>query len=117
MKVKEESENIGLKLNIHKSKIIASGPITSWQIDGWENNGNSYRLYCGGWGWGAAGKLKITPDDDCCHETKRHLLLGRRALSQLDSILKSIHNALPTKGHLVKIILFPVAMHGYERGL
>ena len=79
MKVKEESKKVGLILNIQKTKILASGPITSWQVDG-GNNGNSERLYFGG--------SKITADSDCCHEIKRHLLLGGKAITNLDSMLK-----------------------------
>ena len=102
MKVKDESEKVGLKLNIQKTKIMASGPITSWQIDG-----NSERFYF----WGGS---KITADGDCSHEIKRHLLLGRKAMINLDSILKSRDITLPTKAHLVKAMVFPVVMYGYE---
>ena len=90
MKVKKESEKVGLKLNIQKTKIMASGPITSWQIDG-GNNGNSDRLFLGS---------KITADGDCSHEIKRHLLLGRKVMTNLESTLKSRNIALPTKVHL-----------------
>ena len=102
LKVKEESEKVGLKLNIQKTKIMASGPITSWQI-----NGNSERLYFG-------GGSKITADGDCSHEIKSHLLLGRKAMTNLDDILKSRDITLPTKVHLVKAMAFPVVMYGCE---
>ena len=101
MKVKEESEKVGLKLNIQKTKIMASGPITSW-----ENSGNSGRLYFLG--------SKITADGDCSHEIKRRLLLGRRVMPNLDSILKSQDITLPTKVHLVKAMVFPVVMYRCE---
>ena len=101
MKVKEESEKVGLKLNIQKTKIMASGPITSW-----ENSGNSGRLYFLG--------SKITADGDCSHEIKRRLLLGRKVMTNLDSILKSRDIALPTKVRLVKAMVFPVVMYGCE---
>ena len=104
MKVKEESEKVGLKLNIQKTTIMASDPITSWQIDG-GNNGNSAFTFLGS---------KITADGDCSHETKRHLLLGRNAMTKLDSILKSRDIILPTKVHLVKAMVFPVVMYGCE---
>ena len=107
MKVKEESEKVGLKLSIWKTKIMASGPITFWQID-WGNNGNSDRLYFGG--------FKTTADVNCSHEIKRHLLLGRKAMTNLDSILKSRDITLPTKGCLVKALVFPVVMYGCESG-
>ena len=106
MKVKEESEKVGLKLNIEKTKIMASGPITSWQIDG-GNNGNSDRLFI-------LGGSKITTDGDCCLEIKRCLLLGRKAMTNLDRILKSRDIALPTKVHLVKALVLPVVMYGCE---
>ena len=96
-KVKEESEKVGLKLNIQKTKIMASGPVTSRQIDG-GNSGNSDRLYFGG--------SKITADGDCSHEIKRHLLLGRKAMTNLDSILKSRDITLPTKVRLLKAMVF-----------
>ena len=100
MKVKEESEKVGLKLNIQKTKIMASGPIPSWQIDG-----ETVRdLIFGG--------SKITADGDCSHEIKRHLLLGRKAMTNLDSILKSRDITLPTKVHLIKAMVFPVVMYG-----
>ena len=89
MKVKEESEKVGLKLNIQKTKIMASGPITPRQIDGWGKSRNSVRLYF----WGS----KITADGDCSHEIKRHLLLGRKVMTNLDSIFKSRDITLPTK--------------------
>ena len=105
MKVKEESENPGLKLNIQKTKIMASGHISSWQKDR-ENNGNSDRLYFLG--------SKITADDDCSHEIKRSLLLGRKLMTNLDNILKSRDITLPTKVRLVKAMVFPVVMYGCE---
>ena len=104
MKVKEESEKVGLKLNIQKTMFMASSPITSWQIDG--DSGNSERLYFGG--------SKITADGDCSHEIKRCLLLERKAMTNLSSILRSRDNALPTKVHLVKAMVFPVVMYGCE---
>ena len=100
MKAKEESEKAGLKLNIQKTKIMASGPITSWQIDG--ETVESERLYL--------GVSKITADGDCSHEIKRYLLLGRGVMTNLDSILKSRDIILPTKVHLVKATVFPVVM-------
>ena len=102
MKVQEESEKVGLKLNIQKTKIMASSPITSW----WGNNGNSDRLYFGG--------FKITVDGDCSHEIKRHLLLGRKAMTNLDSILKSRDITLTSKVHIVQAMGFLVDMCGYE---
>ena len=105
MKVKEESEKVGLKLDIQKTKIMASGPITSWQIDG-ETVETVSRLYFLG--------SKITADGDCSHEIKRCLLLGRKAMPSLDSILKSRDITLPTKVRLVKAVVFPVVMYGYE---
>ena len=99
MKVKEESEKVGLKLNIQKTKITATGPITSWQI--------TVRDFIF---WGS----KITADGDCSHEIKRRLLLGRKAMTNLDSILKSRNITLPTKVHLVKAMVFPVVMYGCE---
>ena len=101
MKVKEESEKVGLKLNIPKTKIMASGPITSWEIDG-----ETVRLYFGG--------SKITADGDCSHEIKRHLLLGRKVMMNLVSILKSRDITSPTKVRLVKAMVFPVVMYGCE---
>ena len=104
MKVKEESEKVGLKLNIQKTKIMASGPITSWEIDG--ETVESVRLYFFG--------SKITADGDCSHEIKRRLLLGRKVMTNLDSILKSRDITLPTKVCLVKAMVFPVVMYGCE---
>ena len=103
MKVKEESEKVGLKLNIQKTKIMASSPITSWQIDG-ETMETVRDFILGG--------SKITADGDCSHKIKRHLLLGRKAVTNLDSILKSRDSALPTKLHLVNAMVFPVVMYG-----
>ena len=105
MKVKEESEKVGLKLNIHKTKVMASGPITSWQIDG-EIMETVRDFILGG--------FKITADSDCTHETKRCLLLGRKAMTNLDSILKSRVITLPTKVHIVKVMVFAVVMYGCE---
>ena len=105
MKVKEESEKVGLKLNIQKTKIMASGPITSWQIDG-ETVETVSDFILGG--------SKITADGDCSHEIKRRLLLGRKARTKPDSILKSRDITLPTKVHLVKAMLLPVVMYGCE---
>ena len=102
MKVKEESEKVGLNLNIQKTKIMASGPITSWQIDGETVADFIF--------WGS----KITADGDCSHEIKRHLLLGRKVMTNLDSILKSRDITLPIKVHLVKAMIFPVVMYGCE---
>ena len=102
MKVKEESEKVGLKFNIQKTKIMASGPITSWQIDG--ETVADFIL----------GSSKITAYGDCSHEMKRHLLLERKAITNLDSILKSRDITLPTKVHLVKAMVFPVVMYGCE---
>ena len=106
MKVKVESEKFGLKLNIQKTKIMASGPITSWG-NRWGNSGNSVRLYFG-------GGSKITADGDCSHEIKRYFLLGRKVMSNLDSILKNRDITLPTKVHLVKAMVFPIVMYGCE---
>ena len=103
MKMKEESERVDLKLNIQKTKIMASGPITSWQIDG--ETMETVRDFIL---WGS----KVTADGDCSHEIKRHLLLGRKAMTNLDSILKSREITLPTKVHLVKAMVFPVVMYG-----
>ena len=108
MKVKEESEKVGLKLNIQKNKIMASGPITSWRIDGETVETVSDFIFFG------EGGSKITADDDCSHEIKRHLLLGRKVMPNLDSILKSRDITLPTKVHLVKAMVFPVVMYGCE---
>ena len=105
MKVRVESEKVGLKLNIQKTKIMASGPITSWQIDG-ETVETMSDFNLGG--------SKITADGDCSHEIKRHLLLGRKIMTNLDSILKSRDITLPTKVHLVKAMVFPVVMYGCE---
>ena len=102
MKVKEESEKVGLKLNIQKTKIMVSGPITSWQIDG-ETVAD---FICLG--------SKITVDGDCSHEIRRCLLLGRKVMTNLDSIFKSRDITLPTKVHLVKAMVFPVVMYGCE---
>ena len=104
MKVKEESENVGLKLNIQKTKIVASGPITSWQMDG-ETVETVSDFF-----WGS----KITADGDCSHEIKRGLLLGRKVMTNLDSIFKSRDITLSTKVRLVKAVVFPVVMYGCE---
>ena len=106
MKVKEESEKVGLKLNIQKTKIMASGPITSWQIDG-ETMETVTDLILGG--------SKITANGDCSHETKRRLLLGRKVITNLDNILKNRDITLPTKFRLVKAMVFPVVRYGCER--
>ena len=102
MKLKKESEKVGLKLNIQKTKIMASSPITSWQMDG-----ETVRdfIFLGS---------KITADGDCSHEIKRRLVLGRNVMTNLDSIFKSRDITLPTKVHLVKAMVFPVVMYGYE---
>ena len=105
MKVKEESEKVGLKLNIQKTKIMASGPITSWQIDGETVETVTDFIFLGS---------KITADDNCSHEIKRCLLLGRKVMTNLDSILKSRDITLPTKVHLVKTMVFPVVKYGCE---
>ena len=105
MKVKEESEKVGLKLNIQKTKIMASGPITSWQIDG-EKMETVRDFILGG--------SKITADGDYSHEIKRHLLLGKKSMTNLDSILKSRDITLPTKVHLVKAMVFPIVMLDYK---
>ena len=105
MKVKEESEKVGLKLNIQKTKIMASGPITSWQIDGERVETVSDFIF---------GGSKITADGDCSHETKTCLLFGRKIMTNLDSIFKSRLVALPTKVHLVKAMVFLVVMYGCE---
>ena len=105
MKVKEESEKVGLKLNIQKTKIMTSGPITSWQIDG-ETKETVSDFILGG--------SKITADGDSSHEIKRRLLLGRKAMTNLDSILKSRDITLPKKVHLVRAMVFPVVMYGCE---
>ena len=106
MKVKGESEKVGLKLNIQKTQIMMSGPMTSWQVDGQTMETVRDFVF-----WGC----KITADGDCSHETKRHLLLGRKVMTNLDSILKSRDITLPTKVCLVKAMVFPVVMHGCER--
>ena len=103
MKVKEESKKVDLKLNIQITKIMASGPITSWQIDGETVETVADFIF---------GGSKITPDGDCSHEIKRHLLFGRKVMTNLDSILKSRDITLPTKVHLVKAMVFPVVMYG-----
>ena len=105
MKVKEESEKAGLKLNIQKMKIMASGPITSWELDGETVETGSDFIF-----WGS----KITEDGDFSHEIKRHLLLGRKVMTNLDSIFKTRDITLPTKVRLVKAIVFPVVMYGCE---
>ena len=105
MKVKGESEKVGLKLNIQKNKIMASSPITSWQID--RETKETVREFIF---WGS----KVTADDDCSHEIKRHLLLGRKAMTNPDSILKSRDITLPIKVCLVKAMVFPVVMYGCE---
>ena len=105
MKVKEENEKVGLKLNIQKTKIMASGPTTSWEIDGETMETVSNFIFLGS---------KITADGDCSHEIKRRLLLGRKVMTNRDSILKSRDITLPTKFRLVKVMLFPVVMYGCE---
>ena len=105
MKVKEESEKVGLKLNIQKTKIMASGPITSWQIDGETMETVTDLIFLGS---------KITADGDCSHEIKRHLLLGRKAMTNLDSLLKNRDITLSSKIHLVKATVFPVVVYGCE---
>ena len=105
MKVKEESEKVGLKLSIQKTKIMASCPITSWQIDGETVETVAGFIFLGS---------KITADGDCSHEIRRHFLLGKKAMTNPDSILKSRDITLPTKVHLVKAIVFPVVMYGCE---
>ena len=104
MKVKEKSEEVGLKLNIQKTKIIASGPITSWETDGETVETVADYFFCS----------KITADGDCSHEIKRPLLLGRKVMTNLDSMLKSRDITLPRKVHLVKAMVFPVVMYGCE---
>ena len=106
MKVKEESEKVGLKLSIQKTKIMASGPITSWEIDGETVKTVTDFIFLGS---------KITVDSDCSHEIKRCLLLGRKAMTNLGSILKNRDITLPTKIHLVKAMVFPVVKYGCER--
>ena len=105
MKVKEESEKAGLKLNIQKTKIMASGPITSWQIDGETMETVTDFIFL---------DSRITADSDCSREIKRHLLLGRKAMTNIDSILKSRDIILPTKVCIVKAMVFPVAMYGCD---
>ena len=105
MKMKEESKNVGLKLNIQKTKIMASGPITSWEID--EETLETVADFI-------LGSSRITADGDCSHEIKRHLLLGRKVMTNLYSILKSRDITLPTKVRLVKAMVFPVVMYGCE---
>ena len=105
MRVKEESEKVDLKFNIQKTKIMASGPITSWEIDEETVETVSDFIF-----WGS----KITIDGDCTHEIKRHLFLGRKVMTNLDSIFKSRDITLPTKVHLVKAMVFPVVMYGCE---
>ena len=105
MKVREGSEKVGLKLNLQKTKIMASGPITSWQIDGKTMETVSDFIL---------GGSKITVDSDCSHEIKRCLLLGRKVMTNLDSILKSRDITLPTKVHLIKAMVFPIVMYDYE---
>ena len=105
MKVKEESEKVGLKLNIQKMKIMVSGPITSWEIEGETGETVSDFIF---------GGSRITADGDCSHEIKRCLLLGRKVMTNLDSILKIRDITLPTKVHLVKAMVFPVVMYGCE---
>ena len=105
MKVKEQSEKAGLKLNIQKTKIMASNPITLWEIDGETIETVTDFIFLG---------FKITADGDCSHEIKSPLLLGRKAMTNLDSILKSKDITLPTKFHLVKAMVFPVVMYGFE---
>ena len=105
MKVKEEGEKVGLKLNTQETKIMASGPITSWQIDGETMETITDFIFLGS---------KIIADGDCRHEIKRGLLLGRKVMNNLDSILKGRNIALPTKVHLVKAMVFPVVMYGCE---
>ena len=105
MKVKEESEKVGLKLNIQKTKIMSSGPITSWQIDRETLETAADFIFL---------DSKITADGDCSHEIKRHLLLGKKVMTNLDSLFKSRDVTLPTKVHLVKAMVFPVVMYGCE---
>ena len=105
MKVKEENERVGLKLNIQKTKIMASGPITSWQTKGETVETMTDFIL---------GDSKITTDGDCSHEIKRRLLLGRKVMTNLDSIMKNRDITLPTKVHLVKAMVFPVVMYGCE---
>ena len=106
MKVKEESEKVGLKLNIQKTKIMASGPIAPWQIDGETMETVADFIFLGS---------KITIDGDCSHEIKRCLVLGRKVMTNLNSILKSRNTTLPTKVHIVKAMIFPAVIYGYLR--
>ena len=108
MKLKEKSEKVGLKLNIHKNKIMASGPITSWEIDGETVETVTDFIFLGS---------KITADGECRHEIKRHLLLGRKAMTNLESILKSRDITLPSEVHLVKAMVFPLVMYGCKSWL
>ena len=108
MKVKEESEKVGLKNNAKKTKIMASGPITSWQIDGETVDTVADFIFLGS---------KITADGDCSHKIKRRLLLGKKVMTNLDSILESRDITLPAKVHLVKVMVFPVVMYGCESGV
>ena len=103
--MKEDSEKVGLKFNIQKTKIMASGPFTSWEIDGETVETVSDFIL---------GDSKITEDDDCSHEIKKHLLLGRKAMTNLDSIFKSRDTTLPTRVHLLKDMVFPVVIYGCE---
>ena len=105
MKLKEESEKVALKLNIQKMKIMASGPITSWQIDGKTMETVTVFIFLGS---------KITADGECSHEIKRNLFFGRKAITNLDSVLKSRDITLPTEVHLFKAMVFPVVMYGCE---
>ena len=105
MTVKEESEKVGLKLNIQKTKMMAYGPITSWEMDGETGETVANFIFLGS---------KITADGDCSHEIKRHLLLGRKVMTNLDSILNSRDITLPTKARLVKVMIFPVVKYGCE---
>ena len=105
MRMKEESEKAGLKLNIQKTKIMASGPITSWQTDGKNVETVTDFVFLGS---------RITADGDCSHEIKRHWVLGRKAMANLDTVLKSRDITLPTKIHIVKAMVFPVVMYGFE---
>ena len=107
MKGKEKSEKVGLKLSIQKTKIMATGPITSWQIDGETVETVAAFIF---------GGFKITADDDCSQEIKRHLLIGWKVMTKVDSILKTRDITLPTKVHLVKAMVFPVVMYGCESG-
>ena len=105
IRMKEETEKVGLKLNIQKIKIMASSSITSWQIDGEKMETVAYFIFLGS---------KITVDSDCSHEIKRHLLIGRKARTNIDSILKSRDITLPTKVHILKAVVFPVVMYEFE---